>query len=54
MSCVDMIPVRKRGGKYEIGLIIRGTGPEAGKYCLLGGIMRKGESVTQAIRRLGE
>ena len=51
LPCVDFIPVQKKGNKYYIGLILRATGPEAGKYCLMGGIIQKGETVSQAIDR---
>ena len=50
--CVDLIPVRKNGGgKWEIGVITRATGSQAGKVALIGGRIGYDESVIDAVRR---
>ncbi|OGM03945.1 hypothetical protein A2715_02535 [Candidatus Woesebacteria bacterium RIFCSPHIGHO2_01_FULL_39_32] len=51
LPCVDMIAVRKVAKKYEIGIVIRKTGPEKDKYAIVGGIVRKGETIIQAMKR---
>lgn len=47
--CVDILPVRFNGSNVEVGVIIRATGSEKGKVAVLGGRVRKDQSVTQAI-----
>lgn len=49
--CVDIIPVRRRVNTWEIGIITRATGSQAGKPALLGGRIRYGETVHEAIIR---
>src|SRR5581483_11298113 len=49
--CVDVIPVRKLDGQWQIGVITRATGSQAGKLALIGGRIRHGESIEQAIKR---
>jgi len=49
--CVDVIPVRQNAGQWEIGIITRATGPEAGKAALLGGRVWHNETLDDAIKR---
>ncbi len=50
--CVDCIAIRKNGkGQKEVVAELRNTGPYAGKYCVIGGIVRKGESIEEAVHR---
>lgn len=49
--CVDLIPVRENGGGWQIGIITRATGPEAGKPALIGGRILHQELVQDAIAR---
>lgn len=51
LACVDIIPVRKQAGKWQIGIITRGTGPESGKPAVLGGRIFHGEQIPTAIKR---
>ena len=53
--CVDMIPVRKVGDEWELGVITRATGLEQGKLALIGGRIQHNESLNDAIlRHLGD
>ncbi len=49
--CVDIIPVRKTGSEWELGTIIRATGPEKDKLAILGGRIQHNETITDAIKR---
>lgn len=49
ISCTDFMPVRVVNGQWQIGVIERATGPEAGKMGVLGGGIYKGKSITEAI-----
>lgn len=50
--CVDMVPVRSIGAsEWEIGVITRGTGSQAGKICLLGGRIWHNETITDSLKR---
>ncbi|KKQ74309.1 MAG: hypothetical protein US96_C0035G0013 [Candidatus Woesebacteria bacterium GW2011_GWB1_38_5b] len=51
ISCVDVIPVRHTERGYEIGIIKRGTGSQAGKLAIVGGRIFKDEYPNDAIRR---
>ena len=52
IACVDSIAVRTgTGGHKEALAIMRNTGPYAGKYCVIGGSIRRGESIEDAVRR---
>ncbi len=48
--CVDVMPVRYEHS-WQIGLIMRATGPEKGKWAILGGRVAKNELINQAITR---
>ncbi len=49
--CVDSAPVRKRAdGSIEVMAIRRKTGPYAGKFCLVGGIVKKNSSLEESVR----
>lgn len=49
--CVDSVPVRKRAdGTIEAMAIKRKTGPYAGKLCLVGGTVKKGDSIEESAR----
>lgn len=49
--CIDSAPVRKRSdGVIEVMAIKRKTGPYSGKFCLVGGIVKKGDSLEESIR----
>lgn len=47
--CTDIIPVKKVDDGYEIGVISRATGSQKGKLALLGGRVRKDQSIKDAI-----
>ena len=49
--CVDAIPVRRAGGIWQIGIITRATGSEAGRPALVGGRIHYGETSSAAIKR---
>lgn len=51
IACVDVIPARKVGGAWQIGIITRATGSETGRAALIGGRIQHGETVPQAIAR---
>lgn len=51
ISSVDIIPVRTAQLSQQIGIILRATGPEAGKYGIIGGNIDKNEPITQAMAR---
>ncbi len=56
ITCVDGIPCRvtQDSGKpkrIEILCITRNTGPEKGKFGMIGGVVAKGEQLEQALRR---
>lgn len=51
ITCVDMLPVRRTvEGIWQIGIVTRMTGPEAGKPAVIGGILKKGVPVMEAIQ----
>lgn len=47
--CVDLVPYDAQSKK--IGVITRATGSQAGKLALIGGRVKKNESIDQAIQR---
>lgn len=49
--CTDVIPVKKDGGVNKIGVILRATGPEAGKLAITGGRIKRDQKVSDAISR---
>jgi len=49
--CVDIIPVKKTSNNWQIGIITRATGPEAGKPALIGGRIYHQEQIHDAITR---
>lgn len=50
--CVDILPVRKdENGQWNIGVILRATGSQAGKLTILGGRIYHGEFIEEAIER---
>ncbi|HVE80964.1 MAG TPA: DUF4916 domain-containing protein [Candidatus Dormibacteraeota bacterium] len=49
--CVDVVPVRFIDDKPQIGIITRQTGPFAGSAAVVGGRVRKDETITEAIAR---
>ncbi|MDO8517967.1 MAG: hypothetical protein Q7S26_01600 [bacterium] len=51
IPCVDGVAVRRRNGVVEALAIVRGTGKERGKWCSVGGKIRKNESKADALRR---
>jgi ADP-ribose pyrophosphatase YjhB (NUDIX family) len=51
ITCIDLIPVRRLGDKWQIGIITRATGPEVGKPAILGGRIFYEETILQAILR---
>ena len=51
INSVDIIPVRDQELQTEIGIILRATGREAGKYGILGGNLDKNESILDAVGR---
>lgn len=51
ISCVDIIPVRTINDSFAVGVIVRKTGHEAGKIAIIGGGIRKDESIDRAIMR---
>lgn len=48
---VDIIPTRGQELQRQIGIILRATGREAGKYGIVGGNIDKNESILEAIGR---
>ncbi|MBB5743395.1 ADP-ribose pyrophosphatase YjhB (NUDIX family) [Microbacterium ginsengiterrae] len=51
LACVDFVPVREsRAGSAEVGLILRDS-PFGQVWCHLGGRIRHGETIAQAIQR---
>lgn len=48
--CVDFVLVRVRNGSQELGLILRDS-PHGEVWCHLGGRVRRGETIADAIRR---
>ncbi|WP_377641827.1 DUF4916 domain-containing protein [Oryzobacter terrae] len=54
VACVDVLPVRFGGaGVVEVGLIRRATPHQGQRWCLVGGRVRRGESLAQsAVREL--
>ncbi len=51
LPCVDGVAVRKNGDYIEAMAIRRGTGHEKGKWCSVGGRIRRNESIESALRR---
>jgi len=51
VPCVDVLPVRKRDGKIEMGLIYRATPHQGRRWCLIGGRLRRNESLRAAVIR---
>lgn len=51
IACTDSFAVRKTCKGLEGGVIRRGTGPYAGKFALIGGVVAFGETIEDAIRR---
>lgn len=49
--CVDMIAVRQQGESFQLGVIIRATGSQKGKICLIGGRVYYGEELDTALAR---
>ena len=50
--CVDSVPIREGAdGSPEVMAIRRKTGPYSGKLCLVGGIVKKGNSIEESVRR---
>lgn len=49
--CVDIIPIRKKGNLWQLGVIKRATGKESGKLAILGGRVALNETITEAIER---
>ena len=48
--CVDVMAVRVKAG-VEVGLILRETPHEGRRWCLVGGRLRRGESLSHAVLR---
>jgi ADP-ribose pyrophosphatase YjhB (NUDIX family) len=51
VPCVDMIPCRRREGKWQLGFILRNTGFFTGKFWIIGGRINLGESIGEALDR---
>lgn len=52
LACVDVIPIDiSESGLMRMGTITRAIGPETGKLALLGGRIRKDETIKDAIGR---
>ena len=49
--CVDILPVKKVRGVWQIGVIKRSTGKESGKLAILGGRIALRESIVDSIKR---
>lgn len=47
--CVDLILVKKNGPGFQIGVIERVTGSQAGKLAVIGGRIKKDQSIKEAI-----
>lgn len=50
IPCVDLV-VLKGGGRWETLLLVRSTGYERGKECIIGGRKWKGEIAAETIKR---
>lgn len=51
IHCVDLVIFRNIHGILETLLLVRKTGYEKGKYCIIGGRQRKDETVKETINR---
>jgi ADP-ribose pyrophosphatase YjhB (NUDIX family) len=51
IACVDVVPVRVREGRREIGLITRRDDRGRTSWAMVGGGVHRGESVAEAIAR---
>jgi ADP-ribose pyrophosphatase YjhB (NUDIX family) len=52
IACVDALPVQREGGRIvRVGLIFRDTPHQGRRWCVVGGRLRRGESVHAALRR---
>ena len=51
IPCVDSIAVRETEHGREVLATKRITGPYAGKWCVIGGVISRGESIENALRR---
>ena len=51
IPCVDGVAVRRNNGKIEAMAIRRGSGPEKGKLCSVGGRIRMYEDMESCLRR---
>jgi ADP-ribose pyrophosphatase YjhB (NUDIX family) len=49
--CVDLLPYRRISTECEIGLILRATPHQGERWCLIGGRVRHGEPLTEALDR---
>lgn len=49
--CTDMVFIREVNSKTELGMIMRETGSQKGKYTVLGGRIKHSESIGEAIDR---
>ncbi len=49
--CTDIIPVRKKDDAFEVGMILRATGSQTGKWTILGGRIYHSETVDAAVAR---
>lgn len=50
--CVDAIPIRfVDGGPLQIGLVLRETPHQGTRWCFLGGRVRRGETLDEALQR---
>ena len=50
--CVDIVPLRRKGGTPEsIGLILRDTPSQGRRWCLVGGRVLRDETLTDAVAR---
>jgi ADP-ribose pyrophosphatase YjhB (NUDIX family) len=51
LVCVDVLPIRRVGDTWQIGVITRATGKETGKLALIGGRIQHNENISEAISR---
>jgi ADP-ribose pyrophosphatase YjhB (NUDIX family) len=52
LACVDVLPLRRRGGRItHIGLIHRATPHQGRRWCLVGGRLFFGETLAEGLRR---